>query len=67
MSRSSLSPGFFERNRTMPPIYPNNFLDHLTLTLEWMAVSLGLWGYPRVMSMDTHERSVRGVRAKEGP
>jgi hypothetical protein len=51
----------------MPPIYPNNFLDHLTLTLEWMAVSLGLWGYPRVMSMDTHERSVRGVRAKEGP
>jgi hypothetical protein len=24
----------------------------LTLTLEWMAVSLGLWGYPRVVNMD---------------
>ncbi|MGE0679654.1 MAG: hypothetical protein AB7P69_01925 [Candidatus Binatia bacterium] len=22
------------------------FLTHLTLTVDWMAVSLGLWGYP---------------------
>lgn len=33
----------------MLPIYPDTFLGHLTLALDWMAVSLGLWGYPKVL------------------
>lgn len=36
----------------MPLVYLDDFLDHLTLTLDWMAISLGLWGYPRGMRMN---------------
>jgi hypothetical protein len=47
----------------MQPVYSDNFLAHLTLALDWMAVSLGLWGYPRIMNMNTHERLFSGIHA----
>jgi hypothetical protein len=63
MSRSVLLLlGFVERNGTMQLVSPDSFLAHLTLTLDWMTVSLGLWGYSRVINLAMHESSFRGVQ-----
>ena len=47
----------------MPPTCLDNFLGHLTLTLDWMAVSLGLWGYLREMDVET--RAPRDATSRE--
>lgn len=46
----------------MPLVYLDDFIDHLTLTLDWMTISLGLWGYPRGMRMNMRGCSLLGVR-----
>lgn len=51
----------------MSPVYFANFLGHLTLALDWMAASLGLWGYLREMDMGTDESSSSRVQFQSAP
>jgi len=42
----------------MRRFYFSSLLAHLLLTFDWLAVSLGLWGYPNVSNRET--RSIGG-------